>query len=318
MSDSKKKCLECPICHGIFESEELAVHVNLHFDDESVVECDYPGCSAKINESQFGDHLLAHQMNASYEKNSVDILNDSALARIVEKEGQNEALNKNEALNDSILAKIIQDEENCPGPSKKSNDADKLLAMRLQEEDNKNLEEESFKHLQETHGMSDKKEGFVKQFEKQMDHKVGKKLSVSDYYEMKSNVHSSMISGYDSSNTRTQNFVSYLRTKGTSLGTSQQLLSIDTDHFSVDVGDKGWGCGYRNIQMLLSSLLKDELYRKHLSSFEDVPSVPKLQMLIETAWKAGFDIDGCHQLGGSLQGSRKWIGTTEAAALFHG
>lgn len=37
-------------------------------------------------------------------------------------------------------------------------------------------------------------------------------------------------------------------------------LSADTDHFCSSVGDKGWGCGYRNFQMLLSSLHRLERY----------------------------------------------------------
>lgn len=37
-------------------------------------------------------------------------------------------------------------------------------------------------------------------------------------------------------------------------------LSADTDHFCSSVGDKGWGCGYRNFQMLLSSLHRLETY----------------------------------------------------------
>lgn len=37
-------------------------------------------------------------------------------------------------------------------------------------------------------------------------------------------------------------------------------LSADTDHFCSSVGDEGWGCGYRNFQMLLSSLHRLEKY----------------------------------------------------------
>lgn len=37
-------------------------------------------------------------------------------------------------------------------------------------------------------------------------------------------------------------------------------LSAGVDHFHSSLGDKGWGCGYRNFQMLLSSLLQNSLY----------------------------------------------------------
>lgn len=37
-------------------------------------------------------------------------------------------------------------------------------------------------------------------------------------------------------------------------------LSADTDHFCSSLGDTGWGCGYRNCQMLLSALLRLDAY----------------------------------------------------------
>ena len=37
-------------------------------------------------------------------------------------------------------------------------------------------------------------------------------------------------------------------------------LSADTDHYCSSAGDKGWGCGYRNLQMLLSSLRRTDTY----------------------------------------------------------
>lgn len=318
MSGVKKKCLECPICQGLFDEEELSVHVNLHFDDDdrSFKTCDYPGCNAKIDASQMNDHMLAHQMCASSDREPDNTMNDSALAQLVREDGET-CSSTNDKLNDSLLARFIQEEDNnSAGPSTStSNQADEVLARKLQAENNKKLEAESFKKLQEKHGMSGKKEGYVKQFEKEMNRKVGDQFTIAEYYEMKSQVQSSMMSGYDSGNTRTQKIISHLKSK-LSCDIPTQFLSFDTDHFSVDLGDKGWGCGYRNIQMLFSSLLKDSIYQKHLSQFDDVPSVPKLQMLIEMAWKAGFDTDGCNQLGGSLQGSKKWIGTTEAFALF--
>lgn len=46
-----------------------------------------------------------------------------------------------------------------------------------------------------------------------------------------------------------------------------------------------------------------------------MPSVYRLQQLIEYAWAAGFDEAGCRQLGGTLVGTRKWIGATEIFAV---
>lgn len=41
-------------------------------------------------------------------------------------------------------------------------------------------------------------------------------------------------------------------------------LSSHVDHYSASYGDKGWGCGYRNFQMLLSSLAANPTYSKVL------------------------------------------------------
>ena len=51
-------------------------------------------------------------------------------------------------------------------------------------------------------------------------------------------------------------------------GTKASWLAIDTDHFASTVGDAGWGCGYRNLQMLISALLKMEIYSPVMLSGE--------------------------------------------------
>ena len=45
-----------------------------------------------------------------------------------------------------------------------------------------------------------------------------------------------------------------------------------------------------------------------------VPSISKIQRLIETAWQKGFDRAGCEQLGGQVTNTSKWIGATEIVA----
>eukprot|EP00271_Cylindrocystis_brebissonii_P017407 TRINITY_DN4525_c1_g1_i2.p1 TRINITY_DN4525_c1_g1~~TRINITY_DN4525_c1_g1_i2.p1 ORF type:complete len:699 (-),score=217.84 TRINITY_DN4525_c1_g1_i2:1032-3128(-) len=82
--------------------------------------------------------------------------------------------------------------------------------------------------------------------------------------------------------------------------------------------DLGWGCGWRNIQMLVVGLLLsgDESARKVLfGGCGFVPTVSSLQRWLELAWRAGFDTSGAAQLSASVAGTRKWIGATECAAL---
>ncbi len=47
-----------------------------------------------------------------------------------------------------------------------------------------------------------------------------------------------------------------------------------------------------------------------------MPSITKIQSLIENAWKSGFDLDGQSQLGGLLVGTSKWIGASDICAMF--
>ena len=99
-------------------------------------------------------------------------------------------------------------------------------------------------------------------------------------------------------------------------GVAQTFLCSVVDHHSASYGDKGWGCGYRNLQMLMSSLAHYRCVRKwpnpangvryelilctyfiffffyHFSAYAErlgitkgagVPSISRLQGLIEEA-----------------------------------
>lgn len=100
-------------------------------------------------------------------------------------------------------------------------------------------------------------------------------------------------------------------------------------------GDK-WSCGYRNLQMMLSSLLP-LLPASHpyfaeasgggsgsggvASANGDMHSrmppstVLDIQLLLERAWKEGFDPEGAKHYQGKIRGKSKWIGAVEVASL---
>ena len=42
-------------------------------------------------------------------------------------------------------------------------------------------------------------------------------------------------------------------------------IAGSVDHFQSEPSDAGWGCGYCNIQMLVSNLLKREVYLRDWS-----------------------------------------------------
>lgn len=63
----------------------------------------------------------------------------------------------------------------------------------------------------------------------------------------------------DSNKTRTNSVITILKTALTNPTDGMKRLFIDTDidHYGTDDDcDFGWGCGYRNIQMILSSLFR--------------------------------------------------------------
>lgn len=102
------------------------------------------------------------------------------------------------------------------------------------------------------------------------------------------------------------------------VGNSYSILSGYIDHFQcLESEDAGWGCGWRNIQMLSSHLLEErpETRKTVFGGSASVPDIPSLQRWLEIAWEKGFDAPGSAQFNHVICGSKEWIGTTECAAL---
>lgn len=79
----------------------------------------------------------------------------------------------------------------------------------------------------------------------------------------------------------------------------------------VKMAGEGGFCGYRNIQMMISfiqvaSSPGHEYFPGHL------PSILRLQDMIEAAWDQGINSSGRVETGG-IKGTRKYIGTPEVS-----
>jgi hypothetical protein len=99
-------------------------------------------------------------------------------------------------------------------------------------------------------------------------------------------------------------------------GIGKVMICSAASHYAYGRGDDGWGCGYRNIQMMCSGLMSNEVYKAVLFEGKGhIPSIPVIQAFIEQAWARGYDEEGAKQLGFSLSGGKKWIGSMECAAL---
>ncbi|KAI9446654.1 peptidase family C78-domain-containing protein [Lactarius indigo] len=89
-------------------------------------------------------------------------------------------------------------------------------------------------------------------------------------------------------------------------------------HIYHEIWDIGWGCGYRNFMMLCAALMDQPTQAAYSSllNAQTPPSVNSLKVLIEEAWRHGFDPEGAEGLKGKLVGHKKWIGTAELYVAF--
>lgn len=77
---------------------------------------------------------------------------------------------------------------------------------------------------------------------------------------------------------------------------------------------EGGFCGYRNIQMLISYIRDSQAPGHEHFQRRRLPSILKLQEMIESAWDQGYNSSGRTETGG-IRLTRKYIGTPEAQAL---
>lgn len=145
------------------------------------------------------------------------------------------------------------------------------------------------------------------------------KIDLVTYHNEKSDIENRVKSIYDDGTTCSKDIIEILEAIqiNTKLITKRMLCSR-CDHFASGFIDNSYGCGYRNTQVLFSSIrednrLKDTIFNNN--NFK-IPSINKIQLLIENAWDKGFDLEGKTQLGGKLAGTAKWIGGSDVCAMF--
>lgn len=178
-------------------------------------------------------------------------------------------------------------------------------------------EQQEFSLLRAQYGM-DNEGNFSQQSLSNMQRAVyAGEMTVADYYERQIELKIAEKNGVDDARSCTKGLLGPVRvvSEGTN-NVKATYLCTTVDHYGSTYGDRGWGCGYRNIQMLLSSLQHHTGYYARLFSGPNMmPSISQIQKLIEQAWRNGFDLQGCEQLGGKLSNTRKWIGATEVVTL---
>ncbi|XP_014260932.1 zinc finger with UFM1-specific peptidase domain protein-like [Cimex lectularius] len=236
------------------------------------------------------------------------------------------------------LAQHIDEHFNPKGISPLTPDVscDRLLAKEMEKRDKeiqRLREQHEFELLRAQYGM-DNEGNFKEQSLTNMQRAVySGELSVADYYERQIELRMAETTGVDDGSSCTKDIVDHIAAvSGSSSTIARTLLCTTVDHYASTYGDRGWGCGYRNTQMMLSSLVhhtgyNEQLYKQwmlgsriggsalELPSRSAMPSISRLQQHIEWAWSQGFDTQGADQLGGKLVNTRKWIGATEVVTI---
>ncbi|XP_030054401.1 zinc finger-containing ubiquitin peptidase 1 [Microcaecilia unicolor] len=211
-----------------------------------------------------------------------------------------EGANSGRFSRDLELARWLQDEED---------------SWRKSQESRK--EQEEFQKLQKQYGV-DGSGGYKQQSFQSMERAVAKgRMEPLEYHRRKAEIMECLALGVDDGQTKSSGVLEALNRyyQNGSKEFRRVWLSTPLDHYHSSLGDKGWGCGYRNFQMLLSSLSQHAVYKDILQDYASIPCIPKIQSMIEDAWKEGFDPQGASHFKGRLQGTRAWIGACEIYTL---
>jgi len=177
-------------------------------------------------------------------------------------------------------------------------------------------EDEQFEILKGEYGMSDQDAVTKAQMNLDRAYKT-QRINLQTYEKLKETLNSDLNSVYDSDFTRSVGIIDTLRNINLGKTVLKRYLCTECDHYSTSLLDSGYGCGYRNTQMLMTSVRADARMRDLLFNNNNfrIPSILKLQQLIESAWQKGFDKIGRDHFNGKLQRTVKWIGSSDVAAL---
>lgn len=217
----------CPICTRTFESSsDLELHVNIeHRDILSPAKIDGGGCSATAA-SALPISIGTSQSICPVCGICLDNFKTQDMELHIEKH----------------FAK---------SPQKTKCESD------LEKEAQKLREQREFEMLRAQYGMDDQG-NFREQSAAAMQSAVyAGEMSVADYYERQVGLRAAESHGIDDNTSCTKSVVPrVLSLSASSPGVMRTLLCSSVDHYASSYGDKGWGCGYRNLQMMLSSLLQ--------------------------------------------------------------
>uniref|UniRef100_A0A182VTS0 Zinc finger-containing ubiquitin peptidase 1 n=1 Tax=Anopheles minimus TaxID=112268 RepID=A0A182VTS0_9DIPT len=305
--------LQCPICNRTFESgSDLELHVNIeHRDILSPAKADN---GRATNGTPSG--AAAH--NGSYGGGS------SSLCPVCGISFDHMKTQDMEYHIEKHFSKSPQNPYQGGAAGGGAGNNPSAVAVDLEKQAQKLREQREFEMLRAQYGMDDQG-NFREQSAAAMQRAVyAGEMSVADYYERQVGLRAAESHGVDDGSSCTKSVSPrVLSLSSSSPNVIKTYVCSSVDHYASSYGDKGWGCGYRNLQMMLSSLLQNTSYNEALYSAwgshgparTAMPSISRLQRMVEAAWAQGFDIQGSEQLGCKLYNTRKWIGATEIVTV---
>ncbi|XP_052894613.1 zinc finger-containing ubiquitin peptidase 1-like isoform X2 [Anopheles moucheti] len=305
--------LQCPICNRTFESgSDLELHVNIeHRDILSPAKAD---SGRATNGTPSG--AAAH--NGSYGGGS------SSLCPVCGISFDHMKTQDMEYHIEKHFSKSPQNPYQGGAVGGGGGNHPSGVAVDLEKQAQKLREQREFEMLRAQYGMDDQG-NFREQSAAAMQRAVyAGEMSVADYYERQVGLRAAESHGVDDGSSCTKSVSPRVLSLSSSApNVIKTYVCSSVDHYASSYGDKGWGCGYRNLQMILSSLLQNTSYNEALYSAwgshgparTAMPSISRLQRMVEAAWAQGFDIQGSEQLGCKLYNTRKWIGATEIVTV---
>ncbi|XP_071662708.1 zinc finger-containing ubiquitin peptidase 1 isoform X1 [Patagioenas fasciata] len=321
---------ECPFC-GEVAGQELEAHVRTRHrhllgapgtdtgNDEQLYEC--PMCSLTCTDIQIlEEHVDLHLEEHNFSEDG--------------------------NIRDLELAQQLQTEEDerqrSEEDKREREEFKKLQLLRIAKGEFKKCDlNHAYSIPKRQYGL-DNSGGYKQQYLKNMEKEVDRgSMQPFEYHKRKAEMMECLAFGIDDGKTKTSGVIEALCKyyQNDNKDVRRVWLSTGVDHFHSSVGDRGWGCGYRNFQMLLSSLLQNSLYNDCLrarltrsmipikcllhhwnllwkeSDTALIPSIPKIQSMIEDAWREGFDPHGASHFNNRLRGSKAWIGACEIYSL---
>uniref|UniRef100_A0A182NB23 Zinc finger-containing ubiquitin peptidase 1 n=1 Tax=Anopheles dirus TaxID=7168 RepID=A0A182NB23_9DIPT len=317
--------LQCPICNRTFESgSDLELHVNIeHRDILSPAKADSGGRAT--NGTPAGAH------NGGYGGSSgslcpvcgisFDHMKTQDMEYHIEKHFSKSPQNPYQSGGGTVGGGAGAAVGGVGGGAVRDPTA---VVVDLEKQAQKLREQREFEMLRAQYGMDDQG-NFREQSAAAMQRAVyAGEMSVADYYERQVGLRAAESHGVDDGSSCTKSVSPRVLSLSSSApNVIKTYVCSSVDHYASSYGDKGWGCGYRNLQMMLSSLLQNTSYNEALYSAwgshgparTAMPSISRLQRMVEAAWAQGFDIQGSEQLGCKLYNTRKWIGATEIVTV---